>query len=171
MRLNTLLNYLANDLRLKPITKNKLSAAYPQSKVRFIKWKQGKTVEYSEIKFKHDEENVDLKQLRLRLRSIGDVVRAPGQEFKVFNSVSGPAQKFYKTYDLSVLVDLDEQHKNQSLKVGCVIPFDYTQRPWMNTLSISVLDADSNLITKIPIMKNTFDFKLSNRDEQANTHP
>lgn len=166
-----MLNYLANDLRLKPITKNKLSAAYPLSTVRFIKWTQGKTVEYSEIKFKHGEENIDLKSLRLRLRTIGDRIRAPGQEFKVFNSVSGPAQKFSKTYDLSILVDLEEEHKGRSLKVGAVIPFDYTQRPWMNTMKITVFDFDSNEIAKLPISKEMFDFKTSNRDEQANTHP
>ena len=53
---------------------------------------------------------MSLKQLRVRLRSISEIGRVKNREFKVMNYVTGPNQKLYKIYNLSISVDLDEEH-------------------------------------------------------------
>lgn len=127
--LKTDLSYLANHLGLKSKLKKVIAPAYPFTLVKLVKWNSLVAGESSETKYKFEEDNIDLKALRLRLRTISDTYpKIPGHEYQLLNYITGPDQKFIKSYNLSLFIDLDEENKqkNADLMVRTPLVFDYT---------------------------------------------
>ncbi len=93
-QLKTKLSYLAADLKLKSKLNKIFVPSFPHTQIKLLKWKDASQAEISEVKYKFEEEHMDFKRLRIRLRSISEIIKPQSDKFKITNYVSGPAMKF-----------------------------------------------------------------------------